>query len=234
MTEYIEIFIDRDEFSDRIGGGIPKGSLFIIEGDDGTGKSIVCQRILYGALVNNHKVSYISTELSIIDFIKQMDSLGYDIKDFILNGKLLFIPTLNVFGKIKEKENLIFELTKEKAKKIFENELIIIDSLSYPLINGLTKMDSIKLIEFLNKVKNLGKTIIVTYNPSEINEFFVKNVRRVSDIYFNLRYSSLEEGSMLKVIEVKRFRYPKGIYNNLIPFRVEPNIGLIIEISSYV
>ena len=234
MVEYVEIYLDRDEFSDRIGGAIPKGSLFIIEGEDGTGKSIICQRITYGALSNNHKVSYISTELSVVDFIRQMDSLGYDVKDYLLNNKLLYIPTLNMFGKLKEQENLIFELTKEKAKKIFESDVIIIDSLSYPLINGLNRMDSIKLIEFLNKIKNLGKVIIVTYNPSEINEFFVKNIRRVSDIYFYLRFSSLEEGSMLKVIEVRRFRYPRGIYNNVIPFRVEPNIGLIIEISSYV
>jgi Predicted ATPases involved in biogenesis of archaeal flagella len=48
MVEYINIYLDRDEFSNRIGGGIPKGSIFIIEGENGTGKSIVCQRILYG------------------------------------------------------------------------------------------------------------------------------------------------------------------------------------------
>ncbi|MGC9133050.1 MAG: ATPase domain-containing protein [Nanopusillaceae archaeon] len=234
MVEYIEVYLDRDEFADRLGGAIPKSSLFIIEGEDGAGKSIVCQRILYGALSNNHKVTYISTELSIVDFIRQMESLGYDVKDYLLNNKLLFIPTLNMFGRIKERENLIFELTKEKARKIFESELIIVDSLSYPLINGLNKMDSVKLIEFLSKIKDMNKTIVVTYNSAEINEFFVKNIRRVADIYFNLRYSSLEEGSMLKIIEVKRFRYPRGIYNNIIPFRVEPNIGLIIEISSYV
>jgi len=109
-----------------------------------------------------------------------------------------------------------------------------LDSLSYPLINGLNKMDSIRLIEFLSKIKNLDKTIILTYNPSEINRFFVRNIRRIADIYFNLRFSSVGESSLLKMIEVKRFRYPMGIYNTLIPFRVEPNIGLIIEISSYV
>jgi len=234
MVEYINVYLDRDEFSNRIGGGIPKGSIFIIEGENGTGKSIVCQRILYGAISNNHSATYISTELSVVDFIKQMESLGYDIKDYLLNQKLLFIPTLNLFNRIRERENLIFELTKERSRKILENELIILDSLSYPLINGLDKMDSIRLIEFLSKIKNLDKTIILTYNPSEINRFFVRNIRRIADIYFNLRFSSIGESSLLKMIEVKRFRYPMGIYNTLIPFRVEPNIGLIIEISSYV
>ncbi|WP_231434064.1 P-loop NTPase family protein [Candidatus Nanopusillus massiliensis] len=82
------------------------------------------------------------------------------------------VLTLNLFNRIKERENLIFELTKEKSKKLLENELIILESLSYPLINGLDKMDSIRLIEFLSKIKNLNKTIILRYNPSEINRFF--------------------------------------------------------------
>ncbi|MGC9079130.1 MAG: ATPase domain-containing protein [Nanopusillaceae archaeon] len=234
MVEYIDIYLDRDEFADRLGGAIPKGSIFIIEGDHGSGKSIIAQRIVYGALYNNFKVTYISTELSVVDFVKQMNSLGYSIEDYLLKQSLLYISTLNLFGKVKEKENLIFELTKEKSRKIFESDLIVLDSLSYPLINGLSNMDSVKLIEFFGKIKDWGKTILLTYNPSEINEFFVRNIRRVSDIYFNIKFSTIGEGSSLRIIEVKRFRYPRGIYNNVIPFRVEPNIGLIIEISSYV
>ncbi|WP_258393407.1 ATPase domain-containing protein [Nanobdella aerobiophila] len=234
MVNYIDIYLDRDEFADRLGGSIPKGSIFIIEGEDGAGKSIISQRLSYGSLLNKNKVTYISSELSVVDFVKQMDSLGYDIKDYLLSQDLLFISTLYMFGKIKEKENLIFELTKEKSRKIFDSDLIILDSLSYPLINGLDKMGSVRLLEFLNKVKNMEKTIIITYSPNDINEFFVKNIRRIADIYFDLKFSSIDEGSGLKMVNIRRFRYARGVYNNVIPFRVEPNIGLIVEISSYV
>ncbi len=233
MTEYININIEKDDFGLKLGGGIPKGVVGIIEGSEGFGKSIISQRILYGALYNGHSVTYISTELSVVDFIRQMNSLGYHIEDYLLSGSLLFIPTLTLFGKIKEGEDLIFELKKEKSRKIFEKDIIIIDSLSYPLINGIDRKKAIEIIDFLYKIKNMDKTILITYNPKEINKFFLENIRRVSDIYLMIKISTLGE-SMIRYIEVKRFRYPQSLYSTVIPFRVEPGIGLIVEVSSLV
>lgn len=231
MVEYIDITLDRDDFNQRIGNGIPKGSLMIIEGEDGTGKSIVSQRILYGALKNGYKATYISTELTTLDFIKQMDSLGYNITDYLLSNKLLFISLINLFGRVKKGKNLIFELEKSKSKKLFENDIIIIDSLSYPLVNGFEEEDGFRFINFLLKVKSMNKVIILTYNPSDINEIIMKNLRRVSDIYFKT-YTSNLSGQYVKVIEIVRMRNAKDIYQNIIPYRVESGLGLIIEISS--
>lgn len=233
MVEYIDITLDRDDFNQRIGNGLPKGSLMIIEGEEGTGKSIVAQRILYGALKNGHTASYLSTELTTLDFIKQMASLNYNIEDYLLSDKLLFLSLVNLFGKVKKEKNLIFELEKAKAKKIFEKEIIIIDSLSYPLINGFTEEDGFKLIDFLLRIKALDKFIILTYNPSELNPIVVNNLRRVSDIYFKTYVSTLA-GQMAKVIEIVRFRNAKESYQYTIPYRVEPGLGLIIEIVSLV
>lgn len=233
MVEYIDITLDRDDFNQRIGNGIPKGSLMIIEGENGTGKSIVSQRILYGALKNNYTVSYLSTELTTLDFIKQMNSLNYGIEEYLLSDKLLFISLVNLFGKIKKNKNLIFELEKSKAKKIFEKDLIIIDSLSYPLINGFSDDDGFRLIDFLLRIKSMDKSIILTYNPSELNPIVVNNLRRVSDIYFKT-YISTVAGQIAKVIEIVRFRNARETYQYIIPYRVEPGLGLIIEIISLV
>jgi len=233
MSEYVSIFLDRDDFEQRIGGGLPKGSIMIIEGKDGTGKSIVSQRITYGALVNNYTVTYISTEMSILDFIKQMDSLNYPIKDFLLSNKLLFISLTNLFGRTKFKENLILELMKSKSKKLFENDIIIIDSLSYPLVNSIPRMSFIKFLDFLQKVKVKDKVIILTYNPYTLNKAVVDELRRVADIYFKTGISTTT-GQLTRYIEIKRFRNAKQQYELMIPFRVEPGLGLIVEIVTIV
>jgi len=233
MTDYIRFYLDRDDFEQRLGGGIPKGSLIVIEGEEGAGKSIVCQRITYGALVNGHSVTYISTEMNILDFVRQMDSLNYPIENFLLEDKLLFITLVNLFGKVKEKENLIFELKKSKAKKIFKSDLIIIDSLSYPLVNSISLKQINELIEFLLKIKGYDKTIILTFDSQIINQQLVNNLRRVSDIYLKVGISTLA-GQLVRYLEVKRFRNPREPYSLMIPFRVEPKLGLIIEIVTVV
>jgi len=233
MSEYISVFLNRDDFEQRIGGGIPRGSIMIIEGKDGTGKSIVSQRITYGALVNNSTVTYISTEMSILDFIRQMDSLNYSVKDFLLSNKLLFISTTNLFGKTKLKENLILELMKNKSRKLFENDIIIIDSLSYPLVNSISRLSFIKFLDFLQKIKAKDKIIIMTYNPYTLNRAVVDELRKVADIYFKTGISTTT-GQLTRYIEIKRFRNAKQQYELIIPFRVEPGLGLIVEIVTIV
>ncbi len=233
MTEYIRFYLDRDDLESKLGGGIPKGSLIIIEGEDGGGKSIVSQRVTYGALVNGHSVTYISTELNVIDFIKQMDSLAYDVSDYLLSKKLVFVSLINLFGKTKGKSNLIFELRKSKSKKLFENDLVIIDSLSYPLIDKLSRQQIEELVDFFLRLRAMNRTILLTYNPNDVDQEFVKALRRIADIYLKVGVSTLA-GQLTRFIEVKRFRNPREMYSLLIPFRVEPRLGLIVEIVTIV
>ncbi|RDD52311.1 AAA family ATPase [Nanoarchaeota archaeon NZ13-N] len=233
MTEHITIFLDRDDFEQRIGGGIPKSSIMIIEGKDGCGKSIISQRITYGALMNNYTVTYISTEMSILDFIRQMDSLNYPIRDFLLTDKLMFISLTSLFGRTKFEENLILELMKSKSKKLFEKDIIIIDSLSYPLVNSIPRMSFIKFLDFLQKIKSKDKIIILTYNPFTLSRHIVEDLRNIADIYFKADISS-STGQLTRYIEIKRFRNAKQQYELIIPFRVEPGLGLIVEIVTIV
>ncbi|CAG0961568.1 partial DNA repair protein RadA, partial [Flavobacteriales bacterium] len=56
--------LDRDELNQMLGGGFPKGSLIMIDGPSGSGKSALCQRFAYGLLDNKNTVTYISTQLT--------------------------------------------------------------------------------------------------------------------------------------------------------------------------
>jgi len=58
-----------------LGGGFPKGSLIMIDGASGSGKSALCQRFSYGLLDNKNTVTYVSTQLTTQNFIRQMKSL---------------------------------------------------------------------------------------------------------------------------------------------------------------
>ena len=138
--DYFSINLERDELNRYFGGGIPKNSLILFEGIDGAGKSIMCQRFTYSLLQNGVNVTYISTELNTLDFIKQMESLNYAISQNILDQNLLFITMVPFLGKVMFEEDFLDKIIT--SPKLFEKEVIIFDTLSFLLIKK--KLQKIK------------------------------------------------------------------------------------------
>src|SRR3989344_7611630 len=100
-TDIYDISLERDELTRSIGGSLPKQSIILIEGIDGTGKSIIAQRFCYGLIKNGTTVPYVGTEFSTMEFIKQMNSLSYNIEDYLLIDKMLYIPMFPYYGNVK-------------------------------------------------------------------------------------------------------------------------------------
>ncbi len=231
MAKIVSVDLKRDELNRNIGGGIPKNSLILLEGKDGAGKSIISQRFCYALLRHGHSVTYISTELNTQGFIEQMSSLDYDVKFYLLDGQLLFIPMFPYIGKTKIKGNIMDKLFR--AKKIFESDYIIFDTLSFLIIkDNITQEKSFDVIRLLKKLNNLNKTIIFCVDPMHLNEKFITLLRSVADVYFNVEIREFA-GNIIRVINIQRFNRPGDTIINRIPFKVEPGKGLAIEIASF-
>jgi archaeal flagellar protein FlaH len=230
VKKFNSIELSRDELSQNLGGGIPKNSLAVFIGPDGAGKSVMAQRLTYGFLENKTSVCYISTELNTISFAEQMDSLSYDIKSNMLNNNLLFMPMFPVMGNTKLRRNFFEELLK--TKQIFEKEIIIFDTLSFLLIrDDIENTECYDLINMLKRITTMGKTIIFFVDPTHLNETFLQLIKSICDIYINLSISKFA-GNIVRVIEIVRFKRPEGAFQSRIPFRVDPQQGLAIEIAS--
>lgn len=231
LKDYFSIELIRDELNRYFGGGIPKNSLVLFEGIDGSGKSILCQRFTYALLKKGVKITYISTELNTLDFINQFDSINYSIKEFLLNQQLLFITMVPFLGKVKYDEDFLKKITQEK--KLFENDVIIFDTLSFMMLKkNSSDEDFHKLINFFRMLNNLNKTVIFTVDPTHLDEKFLTLLRSVVDLYINIEVAGFA-GETVRNINIKRFKRPYDVYMSTIPFRVEPREGLIIEIGSY-
>ncbi|MEM4755933.1 MAG: ATPase domain-containing protein [Candidatus Woesearchaeota archaeon] len=228
--ETISIKLRRDQLSEKLGGGIPRSSIFLIEGNDGGGKSILCQRFTYGFLQNHATVTYVSTELSTMGFVNQMYSLGYDITEHMLNEELLFIPMFPSIGKVKLRKTSIDKLIK--TKKIFEKEIIIFDTLSYLLIQEEFSREKIfTIVKFFKTLTNMGKIVIVAIDPNLIPQDFIKILRSIADMYV-VTQSKNVLGNILNVVSVNRFRGAENSVTLEFPFSVKPGSGLTIEIAS--
>ncbi len=233
MTEskLLSVKIRRDELNRTLGGGLPVSSLILLEGSDGTGKSLLAQRMAYGLVKNDESVSYLSTELSTQGFVEQMASLDYDIKYDMLDEKLFFISLFPYYGAGKLQKNFLDILLS--SKKLFSSDIIVFDTLSFLLVDeSLSSEDAFAFLQFIKRLNGLGKTIILCVDPDHLNARLLTLIRSSCDVIFDLELRTFA-GQMVRVINVKRFKRSGGEVLSAIPFRVEPGKGLIIEIVTF-
>src|SRR3972149_5073951 len=69
------------ELDKKMGGGIPEGSLTLIEGESDAGKSVLVQQLTWGGLRDGFRVLFYTTENTTRSLLTQMDDLGLDIED---------------------------------------------------------------------------------------------------------------------------------------------------------
>ncbi|WP_342305969.1 ATPase domain-containing protein [Methanolobus sp. ZRKC5] len=221
--------IPRDDLNDKLGGGFPAGSLVVIEGGSGGGKSSITQRLSYGLNENDVSVTFVSTQMTTKGFINQMYSIDYPIAPFLLNGLLLYIPVIPLVQAAKSRSDFIERLMA--AEELFEKNVIIIDTLSSLIKYSVNTEKSLELISFFKKLNGMGKVIILTIEPNQLGEDIASMFRSSCDVYITLKSKPL--GSEVKrTILVNKFTGAKGPVGQMVGFRVEPKVGLVVEIAS--
>jgi flagellar protein FlaH len=228
MSYTLDIKLERDELHSKMGGGIPANSLTIVEGTDGGGKSVVCQRIAYALKEKGHSITYISSEMNTAEFIMQMSSLGYDVLTEVISEKVFFIPMFPFFGDIQFDDNFMTKLFNHEH--IYKNEIIIFDTFSDLIMSDKSKRSNIEVINFFKKLLGLGKTIIVTLNPKMIDESFINVIGSLADLYFHVELRE-RYGVLVNFIDIVRFKRAAQKFEKQIPFRVDPGVGMSIEIT---
>ncbi|MFH0863196.1 MAG: ATPase domain-containing protein [Candidatus Altiarchaeota archaeon] len=226
---YISMKIQRDMLHTKLGGAIPYGSLVLVEGKDGMGKSLLVQRLLYAFLVNGATVTYISAELSTKDFLQQMDSLRYSIDEWLVDQRLLFIPMFPFIGGGQLRADFLDRMIAQQ--QLFNSDIIVIDTLSFLLVQGnISQEKAFDAIKFFKKIVNKGKIVIFTVDPEQLNKGLLTLIRSVADIYLEFGSKSLG-GDIKKFMSVNRFKRAKQQVVSQIAFRVEPGQGMIIDIG---
>jgi flagellar protein FlaH len=222
--------IERDGLSRRLGGGIPKGSLTIIAGPYGSGKSVFMERLTYGFLINGHTATYISTEMTVSGFIEQMKSLDYPVADRIIGKSLMFIPVFPIIGKAKtERKDFLSKLVR--TTHLFDREIMVVDTFSSLICDELNEANAIETISFFKKMNSRGKSIILTIDPTEIKEGLLTPFKSAADIFMEIKVRVIE-GELNRTLTVNRYLKAKDYVSSLMSFRVEPNIGIIVDITT--
>jgi flagellar protein FlaH len=235
-----QFHLERDELASRLGGGMPEGALVVVEGEFGTGKSILVERLLYGFLANKHSVTLVSTELTTLHFIEQMHSLDYQVEEFLLNRNLLFLPVYPVLGFRGGKVDLMDRLLN--AKRMYESDVVCIDAFSSlvkdwvrAVPKGTSQNAIVSRIEdalYLFKLLNAnGKTVILTLQPGDMPEEIASVLKAAADVYMTLKIDVV--GNVVsRSLFVRRFERAEKSVSDIVNYRVEPKVGFVVEIKS--
>jgi flagellar protein FlaH len=219
------------ELDKKIADGLPLESLTLIEGENDTGKSVLTQQIIWGALKQGHSVDLFTTENTSKSFLKQMESMSLDISEYFAWGYLKVFP-LHVVGFEWKKEEmtgilarLIMHIQQSKA------DVVIIDSLT--LFTEYAETDAI--LTFFTNCKSLidsGKTILVTLHTYAFEEDTLVRIRSICDAHLNMK-KALVGTKYVMVMEVIKVRGARKTTGNLVSFEVHPGYGMKIIPMSF-
>lgn len=222
------------ELDAKLGGGIPVGALTLIEGPSGSGKSVLSQQMIWGALNNGFQVVLFTSENTVKSLMRQMQSIDLDVLDYLLLHKLRVFPMQLARLDTQALPTLLSTLQQytwvhETGKK--NCDLIVVDSLSSVFARGLSDSEMVGYFESCQIICSRGVTIMNIVHAQNISDQVLNVIRSMSDAHLRLR-SEQDGQRMVKTIEVAKVRGASGTTGSIIGFDVEPGWGMrVIPIS---
>ena len=218
------------EIDKKIDGGIPFGSLTLVEGESDTGKSVLMDQVTWGAMKQGLNVDLYSTEVTTAEFLSQMESLNLDISDYYAWGYFRLFP-LPAEG-VQWSEAEMNAVLKRVAEYMGQSraEVHIVDSLTLCAKHASPEM----VLTFLTGCKELadtGKTVLIVLHSYAFEEDILVRIRSVCDAHLVMRKSLIGD-KFVMVMETVKVRGARKTSNNMVSFEVHPGIGMkIIPIS---
>lgn len=218
------------EIDRRLDGGIPVGSLCLLEGANDSGKSIFIQQIMWGALNQDKRALALTTERTSRDLLNDMENLKQGISDYFIIGRARIFEIKA--SKIEENPELgesLLQMLLECIKEC-EEEIILIDSLTIFAVS--TSENS--LLNFFTECVKLcdnGKTIIISVHGYAFPQEVLHRLRSVCNSCLELRIEQVGD-KWIKTMEVQKLRGAKKTTGNMLSFDVNSECGLkIIPVS---
>lgn len=211
-----------------LGGGIPYRTLMLIEGQSAAGKSTLSQQLLWGALESGEGAALYTTEQTTQSFLRQLASLGLDVRDYFLLNHLQIHEVATRQNDMTPAE--IFGRLITHIKDNVESRVIVLDSLT----TFISEEGGEQIQEFFVTCKALcdkGKVIICTVHSDAFDPGILTRIRSVCDAHLRLKVE--RAGNHLqKTIEVAKIRGADVATGNISGFEVDPGLGIrIVPIS---
>ena len=212
------------ELDKKMGGGIPEGSLTLIEGQSDAGKSVLVQQLTWGALRDGFRVLFYTTENTTRSLLKQMADLGLDLEDYFLLGHISIFAVPQAFT--EEQSLSVFSLLRQHIAARDDADLIVIDSLT-TFVSHVPEQETLTFFTLCKEFCDQNKTVLFTMHSYAFSEQMFIRLRSICDAHMRLRVEEVGE-QLVKALEVSKIRGAEKSTGNIISFDVEPGLGMRI------
>ena len=223
-----EFTLDQDSLANAMGARLPNRSLWMIQGEVGSGKSLVSQRLIFGLLENGSKVLVITTELTTRGWIEQMESIGYPVTDYIASGMLMVFSRFGVIAEAKEGVDLFDVLESDAVEKA---DVVVVDSASALIPEGMDALQHLATLQRLRKICSESRSLLLTVDPEEMDGKLLHKLRSSCEVLLDMN-AGFVGGEIKRTIVVTRFLRAAGPVQASVGWRVEPYMGFIVDITA--
>jgi len=223
-----EFTLEQDSLSNAMGKRLPNRSLWMIQGEVGSGKSLISQRLIFGLLENGSKVLVITTELTTRGWIEQMESIGYPVTEHIASGRLLVFSRFGVIAEAKQGVNLFDALDSDAIEKA---DVVVVDSASALMPTGLDSNEQQEVLQKLRRICSESRSLLLTMDPSEMDEKLLHKMRSTCEVLLDMK-AGFVGGDLKRTLVVTRFLRAAGPVQASVGWRVEPFMGFIVDITA--
>lgn len=219
-SEYIRLGDPLAVLEKKLGGGIRPGTVTLLVGASGTGKSVLCQTAACGALQNDHGVAYYTSQLTPRRMETQIQSLGLSLSKDKSFG--VFPLPEPVFG--EDSAPLLTDLVMELDQIPGQYGLIIVDAITNL---ASTSQDSAIMGFFSNckRMCNKGRAIVVVAHSSALSADLLSRATAVSETMIKFSTGKVRERAVRKA-EMVKINDIDLDQDNIIAFDVQPELGL--------
>ena len=223
-----EFTLEQDSLANAMGARLPNRSLWMIQGEVGSGKSLVSQRLIFGLLENGSKVLVITTELTTRGWIEQMESIGYPVTDYIASGMLMVFSRFGVIAEAKEGVDLFDVLESDAVEKA---DVVVVDSASALIPEGMESSQHLATLQKLRKICSESRSLLLTVDPEEMDGKLLHKLRSSCEVLLDMN-AGFVGGEIKRTIVVTRFLRAAGPVQASVGWRVEPYMGFIVDITA--
>ena len=223
-----EFTLEQDSLSNAMGARLPNRSLWMVQGEVGSGKSLVSQRLIYGLLENGSKILVVNTELTTRGWIELMESIGYQVTDYIESGMLMVFSRFGVIAEAKEGVDLFDVLESDAVEKA---DVVVIDSASSLIPEGIEPSQYLTSLQKLRKICSESRSLLLTVDPTEMDGKLLHKLRSSCEVLLDLN-AGFVGGEIKRTIVVTRFLRAAGPVQASVGWRVEPYMGFIVDITA--
>jgi len=220
------INVENQILDGKLGGGIPLGSLSLIEGASSAGKSVLCQQLTYGALLGRRSVAYFTSESTAEALVPQMASMGLKVSAYLRNGNLRIYPLEEPTADVDPKR-VMDELVKDIEHLPHRHRVIVVDAIT----NLAAYSQERAVTGFFSSCKRLctgGRTIILVAHSCAFEEKLLIRLGALCDTHLRLSVEKVG-AKLVKSLEVCKIRNAQVITGNIVNFDVVPGLGIRVS-----